>query len=161
MNKTAIIDGTTDESRTFGEYHTTMCSLAASLSDLGITSISKVALFCPNNVDYVPISLSVTMIGAKLVPINPAFKVNELEKILSGSKAEAIFVHSSVLDVALQAIQNVDCVKHVIVIPDASGDCHSEGIMNLNDMRVHDTPWHESAKNIKTSKHFAVLPYSR
>lgn len=163
-NKVAIIDGTTNQSRTFAEYHSTMCSLAASLSDLGVLTTSKVGLFCPNNVDYVPISLAVTMTGAKLVPINPLYKANELETVLKTSKTEVLFTQSALLDTALEAVKNLKSVRHIIVIPEAGQEEMTcpEGTISFGSLKLkrHEKPWTESNKSIKTAKHFAVLPFS-
>ena len=79
----AILDGSTGLTRTFHDYHNTACGFAASLRyDMGVEEDSTVALFSPNHVDYFPVSLGVSLCGAKLTPVNPLFTGKELSVIL-------------------------------------------------------------------------------
>ena len=76
-NKVAIVDAMTGQARTFREYYNDMGGLAANLRyELGVRDNTTVALFSPNHVDYMPICLATALCGAKLTPINPAYKAS-------------------------------------------------------------------------------------
>ena len=80
-----------------------MGTIAANLiENFGINENSTVALFAPNHVDYVPICLATAICGAKLTPINPQFKAEELGTVLNRSEATVLITHWTTLDAALK-----------------------------------------------------------
>lgn len=67
INKIAIQDYSTQETRTFGDYHDRMNRIAAALvGEYNLKPNETVALYSPNNVDYLPICLAVGICGAKV-----------------------------------------------------------------------------------------------
>jgi hypothetical protein len=115
-DKTAILDGTTGMARTFGDYHSTMKNVAASLRyEYMVEENSTVALFCPNHVDYLPIALAVSLCGAKMVPINPLYTRQELQLILQRSNTTVLITHTSTLGPALEAVKAISRPIHVSI----------------------------------------------
>lgn len=164
-NKVAIIDGTTNMTRTFADYYETAGSLAAALhDDMGIHENSTVAIYSPNHVDYLPAALAVSLCGAKLTPINPLYTQQELEVVLQKSRSTVLVVHTSKLEVALQVVQSKQTpVKHVIVITDEHLD-HAlpAETVPLSALRHHKHAFHETihAVHRSTALHPFLLPYS-
>ena len=83
----AIFDGSTGASRTFSDHYQDAAGIAGSLRhEMGIddeSGRSCVCLFAPNHVDYLPVTLAVGLCGAKLTPVNPLYKANELQIVLN------------------------------------------------------------------------------
>lgn len=152
--------------RTFQDYATSTINMATCLvQEFGLEENGTVALFCPNHVDYAPITLSVALAGAKLTPINPLCTVHELPVILQRSHASILIAHTKTLNVALEAAKQCPRVQHVLVVTDENVDAAiPHGVVDLNYLRQYDneeqltkTPHmvHRS-----TSHHPVILPYS-
>mmetsp|Transcript_34432 Transcript_34432/g.61864 ORF Transcript_34432/g.61864 Transcript_34432/m.61864 type:complete len:588 (+) Transcript_34432:154-1917(+) len=162
INKVAIRDGSTGETRTFSEYHNHMNSIASALKlEYLLKPDETVALLSPNNVDYLPICLAVGLCGSKVAPINPLSTASELSKILVPSKSKILFTHAKLLPVALEAAHSAPCVEHVVVIPDVQSDIHlPEGAEHLKSLlayeNVEDNHYHISDLN----NHPWLMPYS-
>jgi hypothetical protein len=69
-NNVAIRDGSTGETRTFTQYRSRTNNIASALkSEYQLQPDDTVALFSPNNVDYLPICLAVGRCGARSHPL--------------------------------------------------------------------------------------------
>jgi 4-coumarate--CoA ligase len=185
--KVAIVDGNTSMVRTYRDYYTTATNLAGALRyDFNVIEHNTtIALFCPNHVDYLPIILAVSLCGAKVTPINPMYTSHELITILHQSHSAVLIVHTSTLNVALEAIKNNNRthVKHVIVVTDDdnikdiydgtstmtiddnntfTSDTVPYGTVKLDYLRQHGQAFDETVvkvrKNPETSP--VILPYS-
>lgn len=122
-NNVAIRDGSTGETRTFTQYRNRTNNIASALkSEYQLQPDDTVALFSPNNVDYLPICLAVGRCGAKVTPINPVSTASELSKILLLSNSTILFTHAKLLPVALEAARTSHCVEEIVVIPDVQCD---------------------------------------
>jgi len=122
-NNVAIRDGSTGETRSFTQYRNRTNNIASALkSEYQLQPDDTVALFSPNNVDYLPICLAVGRCGAKVTPINPVSTASELSKILVLSKSTMLFTHAKLLPVALEAARTSHCVEEIVVIPDVQCD---------------------------------------
>jgi len=168
-NKIAIRDGSTGETRTFGDYHKNMTNIASALKyEYLVQPNHTVALFSSNNVDYLPIALAVGMCGAKLNPINPLYTVGELSLVLDRSYSEILLTHAKLLPAALEAAKNCKTVKHVIVLPDVESDPDiPHGAVHFNRLKeyVHSSPLENSVPDVHhhvtdVNNHPWLLPYS-
>ena len=160
--KVAIIDGSTGLTRTFDEYYAILTSVGAALHDMGVGKDSTVALFSPNHVDYLPVSLAVSLCGAKLTPINPLFTGNELLTILDRSRSSVLIVHKSKLDVGLETAKASQHVKQVIVMTDDDDESVPEGTIHLSSLKGFDGALRETPKFVHDAveTHSFLLPYS-
>jgi 4-coumarate--CoA ligase len=168
-NKVAVRDGSTGESRTFSDYHTSMTNVASALHyEYMLKPEESVALFSPNNIDYLPICLAVGMCGSKVAPINPLSTADELSKILERSSSKILFTHAKLLTTALDAASKCDCVEHVVVIPDVQSDPEiAHGTVNFESLSkyIHSSPLTESVEAVHqhvkdVHNHPWLLPYS-
>lgn len=170
-DKIAIRDGSTGETRTFSDYLTSMTNVASALHfEYLLKPEESVAIFSPNNVDYLPICLAVGMCGSKVVPINPLSSADELSKILERSETKIMFVHAKLLSVALEAASKCDGVKHVVVLPDVQSDPDIvHGTVNFESLSsyMHASPLTESVEAVHNhvpekdvNNHPYFLPYS-
>jgi acyl-CoA synthetase (AMP-forming)/AMP-acid ligase II len=167
--KVSIIDGSTGIQRTFGDHYRTLTGLAQALGDtFNIHEGDTVALFSPNHVDYLPITLAVALRGAKLTPVNPLYTAVELSKVIEASGASVLIVHTSCLPVALQFVNNKTAVRSVIVMNDDDGTIVPEGTTDLAALRVPQKLATDSeythrtlrARYADNASHPVVLPYS-
>jgi 4-coumarate--CoA ligase len=162
-DQVAIVDGSTGLERTFGDYYESTRRIAGALKDdLGINEASTVALFSPNHVDYLPISLAVSLTGAKLAPINPLYTSAEVAAILDASRSSVCITHASRLDTALEAVKSSKTVKHVVIITDNEDDPVPEGTISLALLKNFGSPMDESIRLVHESddSHPYLLPYS-
>jgi 4-coumarate--CoA ligase len=162
-NQVAIVDGSTGLQRTFGDYYKTTRNIAGSLTqDFGIHEESTVALYSPNHVEYLPISIAVSLTGAKLAPINPMYTSEELATILNASRSSVLIAHASRSDMALEAVKNSKTVKHVVIITEDEDDPVPEGTINLAILKNYGSPMDETIRLVHESdeSHPYLLPYS-
>ena len=137
-NKVAITDGSTGMQRTFGEYDKISQNVAAALlHDFRIREDSTVALFAPNHVDYLPISLAVSLTGAKLAPINPLYTRQELSVVLQRSRSSLLIIHESRLEVGMASVKDCPLIKHIIVMTDNNHHDIPEGTVSLESLKAN------------------------
>ena len=170
--KIAIVDGSTGQQRTFRDYQRTAISVATALRhDFEVPEHGCVAIFSPNHVDYAPIALGVSLTGAKLTPINPHYTTKELSTLLDRSLSSVLFVHHSVLDVALKAVKESDGshLKHIIVMQDddhhSNSSAERAGTIDFNsisELYNENDAVFRTLEHIhpKTDSHTFLLPYS-
>jgi len=183
-SKVAIVDGTTDQSRTFQDYDISMRSIGASLRHrLGIGPGDIVLLFSPNHVDYLPMILGIGMTGATVSPINPLSTPMELRKMIQKTRPKVILAHERVLEVAIQAIslesESNSCdstVEHIVCIPHldeykstmANTNTSKTKILHLNDLKHYSSPLQASSTATASADNFSqnldvnpfILPFS-
>lgn len=158
----AIYDGSTGMSRTFKQYYKSTKGIAGNLKhELGVDEKACVCLFAPNHVDYLPVTLAVGLCGAKLTPVNPLYKKQELQVVLDKSRSSVLIAHSAMLDVALGAAKDSTHVKHVIVMTE-DGQEPPEGLDALNSIKSHKDGFDKTIRYIhtETNLHPYLLPYS-
>lgn len=162
-DQVAITDGSTGMQRTFTDYYNASTGLAASLKyDMNVGETDCVCIFAPNHVDYVPVTLAVGLCGAKLTPVNPLYKKDELLAILNRSRTSVLISHIGTLEVAMEAAKESKYVKHVLVMTEDGQASPAEGVATLDSVKNHskafDTTFRESHPQI--THHPYLLPYS-
>lgn len=165
LDKVAITDGSTGMQRTFREYDKLSQNIAAALlHDYHMCEDSTVALFAPNHVDYLPITLAVSLTGAKMTPINPLYTRQELSVVLQRSRSSVLIVHESRLDVAMESVKDCPLVKHIVVITDTNHLDIPEGTVSLETLKAKHSKGGVTktihAVHNKTETHPFLLPYS-
>lgn len=165
-SKKAIIDGSTEMSRTFGEMDDNMVRIAHSLKEsYGLKEGGSTVLFCPNHVDCLTICLSVGMCGAMISPVNPLYTARELTNVLNQSYASILFVHEDLVKIASESIRDCKGVKHVIVIPRSDctkSDDFPESFVSLEQLRNSDGILSSTSKSIfeDSNSEPYLLPFS-
>ncbi|KAG7353516.1 coumaryl-CoA ligase [Nitzschia inconspicua] len=158
----AIYDGSTGMKRTFKEHYRNTKGIAGNLKyELGVDEKACVCLFAPNHVDYLPVTLAVGLCGAKLTPVNPLYKKQELQVVLDRSRSSVLIAHTSILDVALEAARDSTRVKHVIVMTD-DGQVVPDGLDSLDSIKRHKEGFDKTERYVhpETKLHPYLLPYS-
>jgi long-subunit acyl-CoA synthetase (AMP-forming) len=159
----AITDGSTGMQRTYNDFYKASCGLAGSLKyDLGVDENDCVCLFAPNHVDYLPVTLAVGLCGAKITPVNPLYKKDELQLVLDRSHSTVMIAHINTLDVALEAARDSKYVKHVIVMTEHGEASPVEGVETLDSIKTHKQAFSKTIRKLHTHSdhHPYLLPYS-
>jgi len=79
---------------TYGDVAAQAERLAAGLAEIGVRAGDRVALLMANYAEFVPLAFAVWRLGATLIPLNFAFRANELGYVLKQSGARALITMS-------------------------------------------------------------------
>jgi 4-coumarate--CoA ligase len=103
----------------------------------------------------------VGLCGAKLTPVNPLYKKEELQVVLDRSRTSVLIAHKAVLDVALDAAKDAKYVKHIIVITE-DGEEAPSGMDSLDSIKKHKEGFDKTVRYLhtETDLHPYLLPYS-
>ncbi|MED5588910.1 MAG: AMP-binding protein [Chloroflexota bacterium] len=98
-------------SRTYQEFYDGVRKSAAMFAVLGIEKGDRVCLFLPNCIEYVYSWFGLSLIGAIAVPVNTAYKRDEMAYILNNAEAKGLVTDPSLAGVAGAAADLASCVK--------------------------------------------------
>ncbi len=96
--------------------------IANALAGIDVKKADKVAVYMPNSDDYVITWFGILKIGAVMVPINTAYKMNFLEYIIDSSDAEVLFIAEEYLDRMPPIAKNLSKLRQVIVWTRSGGE---------------------------------------
>src|SRR3954451_4870819 len=77
---------------TYGELRERVDTLARALIGLGVRKGNRVGIWSPNHAEWVVTQVAIAKIGAILVTINPAYRVQELEYALRQSDCATLII---------------------------------------------------------------------
>ena len=97
-NKTFIEIG--GLSRTYQEFYDGVLKSAAMFAGLGIEKGDRVCLFLPNCIEYVYSWFGLSLIGGISVPVNTAYKRDEMAYILNNAEVKGLVTDPSLAEVA-------------------------------------------------------------
>ncbi|MBQ4861967.1 acyl--CoA ligase [Pseudoalteromonas sp. MMG013] len=89
-------------------------SLASGMWQLGVRDTSKIALFCPNNIEFALCLLATAKLGAALVPLPLTMKGHALETALHSAQCDFVFAWPTVA----KAVADLACipVEHIVTV---------------------------------------------
>lgn len=90
-DRTALIDGS--QRIAFAELWTRALGHAAALIELGVRPGDRVALMCPNVVDFPVAYYGILAAGAVVIPVHPLSTSGEAEYLLRDSRAQLLLCH--------------------------------------------------------------------
>ena len=88
------------QSRTYQEFYDGVRKAAAMFAGMGIQKGDRVCLFLPNCIEYVYSWFGLSLIGAIAVPVNTAYKRDEMAYILNNAEVKGLVTDPSLADVA-------------------------------------------------------------
>ena len=97
---------------------------ASVFRDLGVAHGDRVCVFLPNGPEYIFIWMGLARLGAICVPINTAFKRDEMAYILNNAKPTVLVSHHTLMDVAHEACEQYPSLSHILTV---GGDGISQG----------------------------------
>ncbi len=107
---------------TFAGINDLANKVANALSGLGIVKGDKVAVLMPNSDDFVVTWYGILKLGAIMVPINTAYKMDFLQYILDSSDAKVLFIAEEYLDRLPPIADRIPKVGTVIVWTRSGGE---------------------------------------
>jgi len=112
--RTALVFGA--KTINYTELMDTSSKLAQALWEKGVGELDKVSLWLPNCPEYVYSFFAVTMLRAKVCPINIMFKREEAKFVLEDCEAEIMVTTIDKLDDAMNLLDRVESLKYLIVV---------------------------------------------
>ena len=105
---------------TYRQFQLRAGQAAGMFQALGVGHGDRVALFLPNCPEFLYCWFGLSLIGAITVPINTAYKRDEMAYILNNAEACALVAHESLLPVAGAAVSSAASVQHRLSVKDSS-----------------------------------------
>ena len=130
-DKLAVVDGMTEESRTFNDLTNDVEAVARSLRSMGLGHGDVIGLYTPNHVDFFAAFHGALKIGAAVTLLNPLYTKYEITHQLKRSGAKALISHSTCLEAATEATKDVPRLEHLIVV----GDTAPVGAVSLDSLK--------------------------
>ncbi|MFC9330365.1 AMP-binding protein [Kitasatospora sp. NPDC057015] len=153
---TALIDGVTGETVSYGRLAAAVRRASAGLAEAGVRPGDVVALYSPNTIAYPVVYFGATAAGATVTTVSSLTTAGELATQLRDSRARWIITVSPFLPVALAAAETVaaagEPITEIFVCDGA------EGHRSLGDLLASTAP--APTPVIDPAADVAVLPYS-
>lgn len=89
--------------------------VANGLIRLGVKKGDKVAVYMPNSDDYVIVWFGILKMGAVMVPINTAYKMDFLQYIIDSSDSKVLFIAEEYLERMPPIAKKIPNVENVVV----------------------------------------------
>lgn len=115
-----------DESVSYREFLGRVDQMARALELIGVAQGDKIALICPNSLEFVQSVFAISKIGAITVPINTMLKNEEYRYILGDCGAKVLITSSKFIKEVSDLCDAVESITHTIWIDKAPKEdsCH-------------------------------------
>ncbi len=154
---TAIIDGATGATTSYGELRTQILALAGGLAARGLAVGEVSGILCPNIPAFVTVFHGIMRAGGTATTINSLYTAHEIAEQLRDSRATHLFTLSMFLPQADAAAAAVGMPSENVVLIDGSADVHPERT-SLRSLMTTGAP--APQQTLDPATHLAVLPYS-
>lgn len=134
--------------------------VANGLSKLGIEKGDKVAVYMPNSDDYVMTWFGILKMGAVMVPINTAYKMDFLQYIIDSSDSTVLFIAEEYLDRMKPIAKKIPQLKHVIVWTRDGGEKFDKHGFNFRKMTSY-AKFMKSAKTAEPKVEITFMDHAR
>ena len=119
--KTALIDGTTGATTSYGELATAIRRTAGGLAARGFGKGDVLGIYSPNTVEY-PIAFhGAVLAGGVVTTVNPLYTTAELASQLRDAGARFLITTSACLEKAREAADQAGGIEEIFSFDDASG----------------------------------------
>jgi acyl-CoA synthetase (AMP-forming)/AMP-acid ligase II len=149
-DKVALIDG--ERRLTFREMDRQADSVAAGLAGLGVIKGDRVALFCPNCIEFEVAFFGILRAGAVATTVSSAYKARELAHQIQDSSAKVLIVHQALMDVVDDPLPDMEGVDHIVVIGDGGTGVSFAELASTNSV--------PPSVDLDPREDLAALPYS-
>ncbi|XP_063835883.1 uncharacterized protein LOC135085031 [Ostrinia nubilalis] len=130
--KTALINGSTNESITYGEVAQQAMNFAVSLAHLGVRKGDTIALCSENTFEFWGVVIGVACAGAIVTPVNTGYTENEVKHAMSISKPKIVVLSQQAYKVHGKTFRSLPYIKTVIVF----GNHRPHNTLLYNDLAV-------------------------
>lgn len=94
-DRDALVEVSSGRRWTYREFVADVARIATGLLDLGIRPGDRVGIWSPNTAEWTLVQYATAQIGAVLVTINPAYRVEELDYVLNQAGIRTVIAASS------------------------------------------------------------------
>jgi len=119
--KTALIDGPTGATTSYGELATTIRRAAGGLAARGFGKGEVLGIYSPNTVQYPVAFHGAAHAGGTVTTVNPHYTASELASQLSDAGARFLVTTSACLETASEAAKQAGGIEEIFTFDDASG----------------------------------------
>ncbi len=146
------------EDLTYNQFHLGGNKAANALSSLDLSKGDTCAMMLPNCPDFLTTWLGLTRIGVMEVPINTGLRGDLLAFILNQAECKVIVIQSEWVDRIQGISDQLDCLKHVIVVGEDDSNVIIENISIHSNQRLIDNATDENIEiQIKPKDHSLIL----
>jgi crotonobetaine/carnitine-CoA ligase len=110
------------ESITYWQFWQRVEATAGLFRGLGVTSGERVCLFLPNCPEFLYCWFGLSLLGAISVPVNTAYKRDEMAYILNDAGAKGLVTHQTLLPVAQAAAELAPSLEIKLLVGTGEGD---------------------------------------
>lgn len=103
---------------TYSQFHARVHRLAAVLKSLGVEPGERVGTLCWNSHRHLELYFAVPCYGAVLHTLNLRLASDQLAFIINHAEDRVIFVDASVAPLLRPILEQIPCVKRIVVMPD-------------------------------------------
>lgn len=108
-----------DKNFTYGEFLENVDKTAGALKLIGVGNGDRVALICPNSIEFVQSIFAISKLGAITVPINTMLKNEEYRYILDDCNTKILITASKFAKEVMNLCECVESIEHTIWIDQA------------------------------------------
>jgi len=113
---------------TYRQAQKKVLQTAAMFQGIGVNQGDRVCLFMPNCSEYLFCWFGLSILGAIGVPINTAYKRDEMAFILNDAEAKALVAHQTLVSVAEEAAALAPSIEYKLLVePDNPGEDNLSG----------------------------------
>jgi len=129
-----------DQRITYNQLLTQANKFANALRELGVQEGDRVILRMPNIPPALVANFAILKLGAVCTPTSPLFSRAEIAHVANDSEAVAIIVSSALLGEVEAARENLQTVKHIIVVGGDAADAKAKGFLAYGELLQSGSP---------------------
>jgi 2-aminobenzoate-CoA ligase len=123
-----------DQRLTYNQLLTQANKFASALRDLGVSAGDRVILRTPNIPPALVANFAILKLGAVCTPTSPLFSRAEIAHVANDSEAVAIIVSAALLGEVEGARDNLQTVKHIIVVGGDAAEVKAKGFLPYGEL---------------------------
>ena len=129
-----------DQKISYSQLLTQANKLASALRGLGVKEGDRVVLRTPNIPPALVANFAVLKLGAVCTPTSPLFSRHEIAHVANDAEAVAIVVSAMLLGEVEAARENLQTVKHIIVIGGDAAEIKAKGFLSYGELLQSGSP---------------------
>ena len=129
-----------DQRITYSQLLTQANKFANALRGLGVKEGDRIVLRTPNIPPALVANFAILKLGAVCTPTSPLFSRNEIAHVANDSEAVAIIVSAALLGEVEAARENLQTVKHIIVVGGDAAEVKAKGFLAYAELLQSGNP---------------------
>ncbi|HYL12472.1 MAG TPA: acyl-CoA synthetase [Terriglobales bacterium] len=129
-----------DQRFSYNQLLTQANKFANALRDLGVEEGDRVILRTPNIPPALVANFAILKLGAVCTPTSPLFSRTEIAHVANDAEAVAIIVSSALLGEVEAARENLQTVKHIIVVGGDAAEVKAKGFLPYGELLQSGEP---------------------